>query len=189
MKAISPCLIFAFVSCMKAPDPHHGIQKNTTHESPSNQITETEAPAVNLITPKNWKETPPTLSFFLKMWELPEGGIANISWLGTNTKIIQMNLDRWIGQWEVESGSPKDEAQIWALEDCQWETTIATLQGTLTATNAIGGGDPRKDWMLIAAIIKAPQGPIYFKMMAPKSLAQKQQAEVLEMIRNIQINE
>lgn len=98
-----------------------------------------------------------------------------------------MNLDRWFGQWEVSSGNPKDEAKVWELAECQWETTVATLKGTLTATNAIGGGSPKEDWMLIAAVVNAPQGPIYFKMMAPQSLAEKQKNSVLEMIKNIQI--
>ena len=186
MKGLPLCFLLLIAACTKAPDPAVGMPKPAEQAAPPADSTP-EAPQVVIQVAETWKETPPTLSFFLKMWKLPNGGAANLSWLGKNTDIIQMNLDRWLGQWQVESGTPKEAAKIFALKGGAWKTTVATLSGTLMATRSVGGGEPRADWMLVAAVLESPAGPLYFKLMAPRKATEAGMDALLETIKGIRL--
>ncbi len=189
------CLVLslAWGSCMKAPDPNRGLKKpKPATPSVASAQTAMQAPQIQVITPPSWSEKPPTMSFYLKMWDLPEGGAANISWLGNQPDLIQANLDRWYGQWEVADGHPKESARVEALlnpagQPTRFPTTLATLKGTLVATRSVGGGEPKEHWMLAIAVSETPQGPLYFKVMASEKVVEDSLDEFKTMLLSLEV--
>ena len=174
-------------SCTKAPDPSRGLKKPQQAPAQAPQV-----PLVQLVPPTSWSEKPLTMSFYLKMWDLPEGGAANLSWLGNQPDIIQANLDRWYGQWKVADGNPQDAAVVEPLlnpagQPTHFPTTLATLKGTLVSTSSVGGGEPREGWMLAVAVSETPQGPLYFKVMAPEKVVETSLNEFKAMLLNLDV--
>jgi len=170
-RALACFALIMLSACMKAPDPSVGVPQTTTKEVSGPPQLVFEAPA-------DWTETPPSQSFFLKTWALPDGGIANFTWLGESTEIIASNVDRWIGQFQVEGGDPFAVAERGSLEGASYGTQTVRVAGTLVSVNQLGGGEPRQDWMLYGAVILSPSGPLYFKVLGPQAQLDEQIAQI-----------
>ncbi len=172
--------------CMKAPDPA-SVSGSGASDSSAGQAAPEADPEISANAPADWVETKPQHSFYLNTWELPGDGIANISYFGNNTKTIQDNLTRWVHQFAKADGSPIEQAEQFSLDDAPMETTMIFVEGTLQSTAQIGGGDPRQDWMLIGAVVMAPHGPLYVKVLGPKESLHPQIGLVQEMLREMKV--
>jgi len=175
-------------ACMKAPDPNKisGQRSSARGSAPTAPPTgEAHTPALEVTAPGDWTETPPKHSFFLKTWDLPGGGIANISYLGPNESTINDNLSRWVGQWTNADGTPVEKVEQFSLDDAGMETMLIMLEGTLASTAQLGGGPARTDWMLIGAVVTSSQGPLYVKALGPKDSLHAQMGEVQKMLREM----
>jgi hypothetical protein len=173
---------------MKAPDPNKisGQRSSARGSAPTAPPTgEAHTPALEVTAPGDWTETPPKHSFFLKTWDLPGGGIANISYLGPNESTINDNLSRWVGQWTNADGTPVEKVEQFSLDDAGMETMLIMLEGTLASTAQLGGGPARTDWMLIGAVVTSSQGPLYVKALGPKDSLHAQMGEVQKMLREM----
>jgi len=168
--------------CMKAPDPT--TVSGSSASANEGKVTHSE-PKLTLTAPADWTETEPQHSFFLKTWELPGGGIANISYLGNNPKIIEDNQQRWVNQFRTADGSPIEKVEKFGLDDAPFETSMIFVEGTMVATAQIGGGDHRENWMLIGAVMMAPHGPLYVKVLGPRESLHPQIGAVNEMLRGL----
>ena len=173
----------SFLGCMKAPDPTSMAGENSSHSPEA-----TRAPHVHSQAPSDWTETVPEHSFYLNTWSLPGGGIANISYLSTNTKIIADNIDRWIGEWTTESGAPVDQIQRYELEGSILDTIMIALEGTLVQTRQLGGGPARENWIFFGAVILTDMGPLYFKAIGPINSLKDQKDEVEAMLKTLTVD-
>lgn len=173
---------------MKAPDKDRGLAQSGEKSQAQPQAAETVTrPDVTLAVPESWTSVPPSQNFFLSAWELPEGGIANITWLGANTEIITQNLDRWLGQFETASGNSAADATMERVTAGNLPFTWVTLQGTLMSVAQVGGGEPRSDWMLVGAIVESDSGPLYIKVLGPESVLQPQVDAIRAAVMKIEL--
>lgn len=180
-RAFACSALLVLSACMKAPDPEAGIPQTRTQPQAG-------PPQVELAAPSDWQATQPTQSFFLKTWALPDGGIANISWLGPSTSMVAQNVDRWIGQFAVEGGDPFAAAQRDSDESGNFPTQFVQVTGTMTSVNQLGGGDPREGWMLFGAVVDTPSGPLYVKVLGPESQISAQAAELRTAILGLTVD-
>jgi hypothetical protein len=158
----SMCLL---VCCVKAPDP-------TLFAPVANNVVTAPAPTtVAIDVPQDWAALDIDQSFYLGKWDLPNGGRATVSFLGStyDAASISMNIDRWMKQWEVPGSSPEEDREFGVKEVDGVGMYQLVLQGTLNATAQLGGGEPRADWMLIGAIMVKDFGPVYLKVMGPSA--------------------
>jgi hypothetical protein len=186
---VSPLLSLVLISglgglssCMKAPNP--ATMSGAGSGATEGEVTHSD-PVLTVTAPADWTETEPQHSFYLKTWELPGGGIANISYFGNNTKIVQDNLQRWINQFQSADGSPIEKVKRFSLDDAPIETSMISLEGTMVATAQVGGGDARVGWMLIGGVMMAPHGPLYVKVLGPRDSLHPQMDAVNEMLRGL----
>jgi hypothetical protein len=140
-----------------------------------------------MVTPEGWQPKQPTQSFYLNMWDLPSGGVASISWLGPSSQMIQANMNRWIGQMQVDQGTSLEQAEIIEVSGSTMPITAVFLAGTLTSTAQVGGGDPRPDWLLMSAILRSPAGPLYVKALGPEKLLGPQREAFLSSVQQLKL--
>jgi hypothetical protein len=149
-------------ACAKAPDAALFANK------PQAPMPTAPAPTtVTMDVPENWQSIEIDQPFYLAKWDLPNGGRATISYLGSNVESVAMNIDRWMGQWSVQGSSPEDARVFEGKIIGEQEVYQMTLEGTLNSTAQVGGGDPRADWMLVGAIMLKDFGPVYLKVVGP----------------------
>ncbi len=144
-------------------------------------------PGVVFTALDGWTETPPTQSFFLKTWALPEGGLANISWLGRSRDNIGANVQRWLGQFSVEGDSSAEAAEIVENSNGRNPFTLIVLEGTLTSVAQLGGGGPRADWLLLGAAVDTSFGPLYVKALGPASELGAQREAFIAAVETMQV--
>jgi hypothetical protein len=176
-------LLFAFTAaaaCMKAPDPA-GMR--------SDGGTSGTRPVVDVPAPAEWRAMPPDQSFYLAKWELPEGAIASVSWLGagSSTDFIVQNVQRWLGEWQGPGGEPVADYALVKEQNGGLTMHRIELEGTLTGTRQLGGGDPRPDWRLDGVVIESPRGPLFFKLIGPAAAVTAQRDAVWRVLAGVQI--
>ncbi|TAH34515.1 MAG: hypothetical protein EYC70_16395 [Planctomycetota bacterium] len=182
-------LLAVLSGCMKAPeppasavaaDPHAGLDLSPAGQAgPSDEMPRFSMPA-----PEGWTAVTPDQSFYLAKWTLPEGGQATVSF---NVGSPAQNLQRWYGQWEVPGQAAAAAAEVSTLEGTPWKNTTVVLRGTLQDTRQLGGGPPREDWMLVGAILEPPQGPVFVKVIAPRSVLEPQLPALWDAVRSARI--
>lgn len=178
--AVLGLLVFGSLGgCMKAPDPlkMSGGATSVPQSDPELVVT----------APSDWTVTEPQHSFYLNTWELPGGGVANISFFGDKPSIVQDNLTRWVNQFQNADGTPVETAENFSLNDAPMETQMIFVEGTLVSTAQIGGGEARENWMLIGAVIEAPHGQLYVKVIGPRDGLHQQMGAVQQMLRDLRV--
>lgn len=181
-------LVMSLGACMKAPDPDVGLRQASGEANAAQETESTEPPQVSMPALEGWTETPTSLGFQLARWELPEGGHATISWLGASSDTIAMNLDRWLGQWQTATGAPAQDGRLEPDQEGNHPFTFVRVEGTLTDTRQVGGGDPRAEWMLLGAIVESPRGPLYVKVVGAQSVLGEQETAFREAVRALTVD-
>lgn len=146
-------------------------------------------PEVAVPAPTDWRAIPPERSFYLAKWELPEGAIATLSWLGeeSGTDFIVQNVQRWLDEWQGPGGEPVADYALVKQQNGAHTMHRIELAGTLTGTRQIGGGDPRTDWRLDGVVIESPRGPLFFKLIGPAAGVTAQREAVWRALAGVQI--
>lgn len=78
---------------------------------------------------------------------------------------IQDNVQRWVGQFRNTDGTPA-EADVSRREVGGLEVHLVDVAGTY-APGMMGGGGPQSGQRLLGAIVVAPEGPVFFKLVGP----------------------
>lgn len=98
------------------------------------------------------------------------------------------NIDRWVGQFVNAAGeSPTDAVRETISVDGLAVHTV-DVSGRYVAEAMPGSGEQldKPDQRLIAAVIEAPAGAYYLKVLGPQALIDEQEADILAMIRSLQ---
>lgn len=100
---------------------------------------------------------------------------ATIFYFGPNGGgSVQQNIDRWTGQFDNSSGSEPRVAKR-TVNGMTVHTVDAS--GTYDAGAAMGGSGPKKGQRLLGAIIEAPTGNYFVKLIGPQSAVSQQRDE------------
>ena len=169
---------------MEAPDPSAAVRSPHGDTGDAAGLPGASG-KVRFAAPEDWEETRPSNAFTLASWSLPEGGACTVTAVGGG---VEMNLNRWLGQFAPPEGESDLVSSQGPLEDARYPTTRMEIEGTMTATRSVGGGPPRKDWMLVGAALEdTPSGTVYVKIMGPKSTLEPQLDSLWEAVRGLEI--
>lgn len=76
---------------------------------------------------------------------------------------IEENVERWTGQFRDGEDAEVETKTIGGLE-----VTTIDVSGTFASSMGMGGGEPLSDTRLLGAIVQAPDGPVFFKLLGPR---------------------
>jgi len=129
---------------------------------------------IHFLVPEEWEEAPPRSSMRLHQVVLPavtEGGTAGeLAVFGQMGGNVQMNVDRWIGQFSQPDGSAsKEKADVEKMSGDNHPFTLVDLQGTMGAMNMPGmpPAEEKENWQMLGAVIESPNGNWYVKATGP----------------------
>lgn len=166
----------------QAASPHgHGTGMPTAG-SPAPAAGQTTADGKRVLggiavaAPAGWKEEPVTSNMRRGQWKIDaEGGQAEliVYYFGQGgAGSVQANLERWYGQFEQPDGKPsKEVAQTTEKTIADMKVTRVEVGGRYVAEVRPGTGQ-RHDVpsaRMLAAIVEAPDGAYYFKLVGPEA--------------------
>jgi hypothetical protein len=151
-------------------------------------------PSIDLAIPEAWEERTPASSMRLLQLALPgEGGAEaeaeaelTVFYFGPSAGSIQMNIDRWIGQFTQPDGSDSnDKATIVEESGDHHQYTIVDVAGTMAASSMMGAPETpeRPGWRMLASIVSTPAGPWFLKATGPEATLGKWREEFVKVNR------
>lgn len=148
-------------------------------------------PNLQVSVPADWQPLPLDLEFYLSKWQLPNGAVATISWLGpgNGTEFIVQNVQRWLGEWTTAAGEPVGDYSFAKSQNGAFAMHRVELTGTLTGVRQLGGGDPRTEWSLDGVVIETKSGPLFFKLIGPKEDVARLRDVVWQTLGGLTLNE
>lgn len=100
-------------------------------------------------------------------------GLVTAFYFGPNAGTVEMNIDRWAGQFKQADGTPvsPDMVKRETFTSNDLEITLVSFTGTMGASS-MGGVQMHEmaDWMNVSGIVITPQGPWFFKGTGPEAL-------------------
>jgi hypothetical protein len=97
------------------------------------------------------------------------------------------NADRWVGQFRQPDGSSsQDRAKIELKTVNGKQVMYVEVGGTYTASMmGMPGGEAKKDYALIGAIVSGPDAPWFFKLTGPRRTVEASRDAFTELIASI----
>ena len=130
------------------------------------------------IVPEGWLDKPPSSPMRLAEITIPpsagdpEAGQISIFFFGPNQGgTVEMNLNRWYGQFEQPGGKDsKAAAHVESLKAGAMDVTFVDLSGTMLPSSMPGSGPQARQehWKMLSAIIMSPEGPYFVKGTGPE---------------------
>lgn len=169
-----------------APADSSGLAPMTSRTpSPSGSVI--EAPGAVFDLPAGWQAEAPSSSMRLAQATIPGdagAGQLTVFYFGPGGGgPVDANLDRWLGQVEVDAGStPTRDTFTKGEFRGTWVEVIGTIK---PSTMGVGPTTPQPDSRLIAAVVEGPQGPWFFKSTGPASTLEAQRPAFLAMLQSV----
>lgn len=133
--------------------------------------------------PATWISHPPARQFSVAEYAVPgrdgyDQARIDVFIAGGS---IQMNIDRWKGQFRSEDGSPV-EPKIENLDADDMEITLVEFNG---AYRGMGAVNFAPDQLFLCAIVQAPAGQTFVRFVGPSGTVEPNRQAYLEMIRGL----
>jgi hypothetical protein len=149
--------------------------------------------------PEGWVKEQPSSSMRQAQFALPVADGASdeakvlVFYFGPDAGTVEMNITRWMGQFENADGSALTEADVtrnvYKLNNM--EVTMVSFTGTQKPAAMMGAPSTEKQpgWMNASAIMMTPEGPWFFKATGPEATIQKEMAAFKQMLNSLQYSE
>jgi hypothetical protein len=148
--------------------------------------------AIAVAVPEGWKEESVTSSMRRGQWKIDaEGGQAElvVYYFGqAGAGSVEKNLERWYGQFEQPDGRPsKEVAQTAEKTIGDMKVTRVEVGGRYVAEVRPGAGERHDvaNARMLAAIVEAPDGAYYFKMVGPDATVKAAAANFDKMLESM----
>ena len=121
--------------------------------------------------PSDWKAVQPSSQMRLAEYHISGADGAGVATMTVfyfgpqGGGSIGANIDRWVGQFEQPEGETAERA---TRTVSGMKVHLVDVAGNYDAGAAMGGGQPRSDQRMLAAIVEAPAGNFFFKMVGPQ---------------------
>lgn len=178
-------LLLAFVGCSSPGSP-------AASETPNDSTLHVDD--LRFTVPSQWQAEAPSspsrkAQYALTATAADDPGSCVIYYFGPDGPgDAQTNIDRWIGQFVNAAGEPpRDSAVSETLSVNGLTVHTVDVSGRYVAEAMPGSGQhlDKPNQRLIAAVIDAPAGPYYLKVLGPQALIDAQEADILTMIRSL----
>lgn len=144
------------------------------------------------MVPAGWVDRVPSSSMRLAEIEIPaaegdpEAGTLTVFYFGADQGgSVQMNLDRWYGQFEQPDGrNSKDVALLENMKAGTMDVVMVDLSGTMLQSsmpNAPQTGN-QTNWRMLAAIVSSAEGPYFFKATGPNKTMEQNRDKMRQFI-------
>lgn len=146
------------------------------------------AAGVKWSVPKRWSEAPARPMRVVTYAIPPSGGDTTgaecaVSFFGAGQGgPVEMNIDRWKGQFENPEVSQQETKEIGGVK-----VTRVKITGTYLSPGGMmmTPGEPRPNYGMLGAVVEAPQGMLFFKLTGPKETVDAAAAEYGAMLGSI----
>lgn len=101
---------------------------------------------------------------------------------------IEANLERWINQMKMpDGGDPHDEAKMTEMMAGDIKVHLLKVPGTYTAAGGMmSQGSMEKDgYLMVAAVVEAPEGNVFFKLTGPEKTATEMGAGLVQVLKAV----
>lgn len=90
---------------------------------------------------------------------------------------VRDNVNRWVAQFTTPEGAPITSPSITTRTVAGMEVTLVDVSGTYRGMN-FGGAPtaPEPSQRMLGAIVAAPRGPVFFKLVGPASVVERASA-------------
>jgi hypothetical protein len=96
---------------------------------------------------------------------------------------LEANVDRWVKQFK--GTKPEQVKRADRSVGGLVVHTVEIASGTYDAGSMGGGGKPKENYALLGAIVDAPSGSYFFKLVGPKATAAKAKKPFLALLDSI----
>lgn len=162
-----------------------------TASSAASSAARPDAPTYEL--PNGWVRQKPMTTMRVEEFKLPgkgDGGDAEMAvfhFPGTGGS-VQDNIDRWIGQFTQPDGSSsKDASSMSTFEVADHEVTMVDVAGTYDPGMMSTGSGPMPRHRMLAAIIVAPDGPWFYKLVGPAATVDSWQSSFEQFAHSLRL--
>ncbi|MBI4248835.1 MAG: hypothetical protein HY611_04970 [Elusimicrobia bacterium] len=120
--------------------------------------------------PEAWRSVPPKSSMRAREYRVEEDGELAVFFFGPGQGGTEsQNLTRWTAQFTA-AGGKTSPAQTDVFKAAGLEITTAYIEGTYAADMpAMGPQKAQPGHAMLGAIVKGPQGLVFFKLLGPKA--------------------
>jgi hypothetical protein len=135
--------------------------------------------AITFEAPKEWTKEEPASTMRKAQYKVPDKEAKAkpaelaVFFFGANSGLLQANLERWAGQ--MGQADPKAE-----IIEGNHKIHLVDLKGTYTGDAATG---PQENARMLAAVIEAPGGPWYFKLVGPADTVGDWREEYVKLLK------
>ncbi len=101
---------------------------------------------------------------------------------------IRDNVDRWVAQFAGPDGTPVRDARITTRTVAGMEVTMVDATGTYRGMN-FGGAPvaPEPNQRMLGAIVMAPAGPVFFKLVGPAVVVERAAAAFTALVDSFDV--
>lgn len=127
--------------------------------------------------PEGWVEETPSSAMRRGQYRLPraegdhEDAEVAVFYFEGQGGSVQANVDRWLGQFTKEDGSPADDvAQVSRRQVDSLQVTVVDVSGTYQPAMGpmTARTEPRPHYRMLAAVVETPGGPWFFRLTGPE---------------------
>jgi hypothetical protein len=148
----------------------------------------------SMLVPPGWVEQPSTSSMRAAHYRLPAAGGADaeliVYYFGENgAGSVQDNIDRWLSQFKQADGrASREVAKVEQARFAGEEGSLVSVSGHYVAPAMPGGQAVDKpDQALLAAIVKGPHGPYYFRLIGGQPAVAAHTAQFRETLASLKL--
>ena len=152
-----------------------GCDSNSGDKSvPALDGTAQELGGVSVTVPKGWVTEPPSNAMRKAQYKLPgDAGDAElvVTYFGTGgAGGVDANIERWKGQFAESDGGKTSKETVAGMQ-----VTVLDISGSFVGMQRPMGGTqaPKSGQRMLAAIVEAPNGAFYFKLVGPEATVTK----------------
>lgn len=102
---------------------------------------------------------------------------------------VRANIDRWIGQFSQEDGSPATEvAEVTRRESSGIPLTVVDISGTYRGSGGpmMAPAEPKPNFRMLSAVAETANGPWFFKLTGPAETVAKWEASFHSFLDTLQ---
>jgi hypothetical protein len=133
-----------------------------------------EPATIEWSVPAGWKTVPSPSSMRIATYSVGDAEVSVVRAGGDESA----NVQRWVDQFGGATAKRRTQ-KVHGLD-----VTLVELEGAYTNT-MVPNGSPQPGWALVAAIVRAPGQPYFFKMTGPVATVRGAQAAFAKLVESI----
>ena len=135
----------------------------------------TQSGTLQFTAPPTWKPRPSTSPMRVAEFVVPraaddsEDAETIVYFFGGSGGSVDANIDRWVGQFQTESGGPVPAPKRITSANGPLTTTAIDVSGTYVAQVRPGSAERfnKPNFRMWAAVVETPKGPYFVKLTGP----------------------